>query len=94
MTIGLYIWDEAGNLEISPETKITRVLGTVNTGTEPSAIAVPAFSGGTPFAAVTECAQSFRAPKLTISGTTLSWAWEALGTGQRAAAQVVYGIRL
>lgn len=93
--IGLFIWDENGNLVIKPSTAITKILGFLDTGNTPGSLVVPGFAGGAPFAAIQRCEIYYRAPRLVISGTTLSWSWQFYNTAAgRRTARVLYGIRM
>lgn len=83
MPAGIQTFDASGNLILDLTDRITRLIGSVVTGTVAGSIVVPEFSQGTPFFAVVDTGVlsggwdytgSGTAPMVpTISGTTLSW---------------------
>lgn len=84
MTYGLKVWDASGaTLTLDTDYQITRVLGTVSTGTSSGSTTFPfAAAGGTPWWSliVTTTVSGAQRPDVTRSGDTLSWAFSASGT--------------
>lgn len=78
---GLRVWNSSGVLITDVETRMGRILGSVQTGAGSGSISVPGFATGTPFGIVLELAaastQTNGEPTISISGTTLSWSFAA-----------------
>lgn len=99
MTVGVRIRDRLTNailLEITD--RLTRTVGSFNTGTSPGSINVPAFSAAPGWACMLEAPDPtnnqttlYRFPRITINGTTLSWDFPGQGA-EPIACQVEYGV--
>lgn len=63
--------------KISITDRLTSILGTISTGGVNGSITVPEFASGTPFYMNLNLGsvEGWNAPIITISGTTLSWAY-------------------
>ena len=76
MPAGFETFDGAGNLIISVTDRITKILGTVDTGTSDGSIYVPGFSFGRPWvrgSAYTNGSPNELAAVAYISGNTIIW---------------------
>lgn len=84
MIYGLKLWGSDGTtVTLDTNHTITRVLGTVSTGTSNGSATFPfTAAGGTPWWSliVTTTASVSQRPAVTRSGDTLSWAFTATGT--------------
>lgn len=100
MSYGIRIYDESGRTLLDSSHRSGRFLGSISTSGANGSISVPAFAQGTPFAVVLD--ENFSItdiytfkpwlPLVNISGTTLSWNYDAAGSAYRANAQIVYGV--
>lgn len=98
MPAGIQVWDAASNPIMDTTTRLGRVLGvaTITTATG-SITGIAGFSQGTPFYICTPLNSPGNInlatnplPVITISGTTLSWAYES-GTGANQTVLLYYG---
>lgn len=94
MSFGLEVYGQDGNVTLSVTDRAGRILGSVNSGTSPGSINVPALSSGSPFyilrsewLGVTLCP-----PTVTISGTQISWTFADPTFTDRVAAEIFYGV--
>lgn len=96
MSYGTQFFDGNGRLRVRITDRLTRILGSVETGTSDGSISVPAFAGRQPFAQLAlnsgAPAGSYFAPEFEISGTTLSWRFLVAAAAYRANARIIYGI--
>lgn len=93
MTFGIQINDSAGTALLDPTQRVTRVLGSVTTGTTAgSATFSYTAAGGTPWYSLicTSYANSITRPNVTISSDTLSWTFGSTGTP--AACTIITGV--
>mgnify|MGYP006894101126 CR=1 FL=1 len=93
---GLYIWNADGDLRLGPNTSNVTILGAFNTGKSNGSISNPVLARGRgviiaalPLAA----GWSPVPPKLTVSGTTISWTFRISGSNGNADHRVIYGVR-
>ena len=96
MPAGLETYDPSGNLSFRVTDRITRVVGTVYTGTVDGSIAVPLY------ATVGEDARWFTivqflgggeyTPIITTTSNGLYWAFRANRYGFKEAAWITYGV--
>lgn len=86
--------DAAGNLLFDGGYQLGRIAGYVDVSSDGS-MDVPAFSQGTPFFIAVPIASNvlLRAPRVTASGTTLSWAYSASGNYGNVVTRIFYGVR-
>ncbi|MDP9528479.1 hypothetical protein [Pseudomonas protegens] len=94
--VGLRVRDKlTGEIVLDITDRLTRVLGTVETGTSPGSIQVPEFANGsgwvTRFDVVADIVTVGMRPVATISGTTLSWYFPS-GYESFIGATLVYGV--
>ncbi|UOL48386.1 hypothetical protein [Pseudomonas phage Almagne] len=97
--IGMRIRDQTSGLVVVEITdRLTRIIGTFNTGSGAGSMNVPDFSLGTGFACILEApdpvnnlSNTWRFPRVTISGTTMSWDFPGQ-SGTNVACDVVYGV--
>lgn len=98
MTVGLRIRNRTtGAVTFEVTDRLTRVLGSVYTGSVNGAIAVPAFSQGIPWAYANGIGNqnlfSFgQFPKVTISGTILSWTFVGISGREIYPDTILYGV--
>ncbi len=93
---GLYIWDADSNLRLGPGTSNVTILGAFATGKSNGSIsnALLARGRGVIIAALPMAAGwSPVPPKLTVSGTTISWTFRNSGSAGNADHRVIYGVR-
>jgi hypothetical protein len=100
MTVGLRVRDAAtGAVLVEITDRLTRVIGVVNTGTSPGSISVPGMATGLGWGCVQEVpppnpniVNRYRFPRITISGTTLSWDFPGTASLPAVACDVIYGV--
>lgn len=97
MAEGIMIWDAAGNLQVAPDVRLTRILGTVNSGVVAGSVTVANFVQGTPFFHfVPRTGYSVKNrlfPDVSISGTTLSWTFPAADANSEPwPTDILYGV--
>lgn len=98
MTVGVRIRNsDTGKIVLDITDRLTRILGSVNTGTNPGSIVVPEFAQGSPwyyFAGVGRSSpfDNGNKPIVTISGNTLSWAFTNFSGRTRYADTIIYGL--
>lgn len=97
MAVGLRCWDSAGLMTVNITSRLSRLHGSVITGTSSGSISVPKFSQGTPYH-IAAMDPSYSGglwgagkPYITISGTTLSWDFSSVDPAVRASTQIFYG---
>lgn len=86
--------DAAGNLLFDGSYQLGRIAGYVDVSANGS-MNVPAFSQGTPFFIAVPLSASglLRAPRVTASGTTLSWTYSTTGNYGNVVTRIFYGVR-
>lgn len=96
MSFGLETFLADGSLHSTYDTSLGRVIGSMALSTSNGSVAVPALSQGKPwYVAVPAFDETTNVypPTVTISGTTISWTWPAIGQQYRAATVLIYGVR-
>jgi len=85
-----------GVVEIEITTKLTRMVGQVHTYGVNGSIVVPEFASGYPYFTLSRLQSSgygyLISPKLSASGTTLSWTYGANSPAAPQDALIVYGV--
>lgn len=95
MAYGLRIWDAVGNLTFDMNMNLGRVLGVATVNTQTGSLTHPGFAQGTPFAlsgsqsGTTSGNPWAWTPKVTFSGTTMSWDFESLPV---STTKIIYGV--
>lgn len=93
MLQGLQVWDRYGNSTLDVSDSLTRVLGTIQTqgrDDESGAYSDERLLGGRPwFTVLLQQVERF-SPKVTISGSTISWAAEQYYP--MSPSTIIYGI--
>ena len=94
---GLYLYDDQGREKFSPATSNVTVLGIVNTGKSNGSVTNPVLAKGTPVIVASlpndGSNATFNMPKVTASGTTISWTWKQSGANYNVEHRIVYGVR-
>lgn len=98
MAYGLRVWNAAGLLTVDTSYRMGRILGIAYTGVVAGSIVVPGFVQGTPFGFAIPIdrpgSQQFvKGPTVTISGTTLSWTFDADYQQYKLNHLIYYGVR-
>lgn len=86
MAQGLQIFDASGNIVLDVTDRVFRVLSINAVGATDGSVTVPELTQGTPIVAITGSGGAGRAPQATVTGTTVSWSYGDIPTGQRDAA--------
>lgn len=86
--------DAAGNLLFDGSYQLGRIAGYVDVSANGS-MDVPAFSQGVPFFIAVPIATNVfaRSPRVTASGTTLSWTYSTDGNYSNVVTRIFYGVR-
>lgn len=94
MASGLRVWDASGNLIVDTTTRLGTVLGTVTTTKANGSITNAGFAQGTPFYSVCGITDAYSvfSPKITLSGNTMSWAFNTSGANSNTSQFIVYGV--
>ncbi|MCP3729246.1 hypothetical protein M9978_02295 [Sphingomonas sp. MG17] len=91
----LRIWRPDGSLKVNLSKRLCRRLGSVVTGTVDGSIDHPGFALGHPrwqvLSTSGDMSQSY-APQVSVSGNTLSWAFEGGYEGTRSSCIIRYGV--
>ncbi|MCP3732003.1 hypothetical protein M9978_16380 [Sphingomonas sp. MG17] len=84
-----------GTVKLDLTKRMFRWLGTVETGTSNGSIDHPGFAQGTPVWRVLPAAADAvgYAPKVTVSGITLSWTFESGYSEAKANSRIRFGVR-
>jgi len=96
MPQGLQIWDAAGVLQLDITTRLTRIEGTIQTGTTSGSFVIP-LSSGTPFIVVMDNSQIYtrRGPGvwLDVPTRTIRWVFSTSPTAPtpRVSYNIKYG---
>lgn len=94
MAYGIRIRDAAGNITLDTTHRAGRIIGSLHSGTAAGSITVPGFAQGEGFGiAVPFLGAGVFCPIVTVSGTTLSWDWDANSFGYRSNSLILYGVR-
>ncbi len=90
---GLQVWDAAGNQIVDVSDRLGRVLGvTTLTGGTDGSVSNAGLATGTPFwACIPVATGAAPTPGISVSGTTLSWDFEA-GIGYAPSYRLIYGV--
>ncbi|QOK96592.1 hypothetical protein HF909_09175 [Ralstonia pseudosolanacearum] len=86
---GIQVFNADGSLQFDSSSRLSRVLGQVYSGTDPGSISVPGFVQGTPWYHCIGVGNSALIPEVSISGTTLSWAFP---WATHNPALIIYGV--
>ena len=95
MPTGFECYDTQGRLTLSLSDSITRIIGTVDTGLANGSISVPALTSGRPFFITTgldSVKLDFYMPRVSVSGSTLTWTFVQATDNFRKACRIVYGV--
>ena len=82
-----------GNVIVDYSDRLGTIIGVVETGKNNGSVSSPAFALGEPFYALVkvDAGASVFGPKITFSGTTLSWQFRDNGLTSNASWRIVYG---
>jgi len=89
---GLQIWNASGGLVLDTSHRLTRVLGSFESGTSDGSLTSPGFSQGTPWHVRLTSQLGYTAPTITVSGNTLSWSFGNVAAEFRRSAFIIYGV--
>lgn len=89
---GIQVFNPDGSLQFDVANRLYRRLTFVNTGTNDGAIAVSAATQGTVVAAEVTEASAGVTPRVTSSGTTVSWSFGGAPTSDRRAVTLAVGV--
>lgn len=91
MAAGLQVWDANGDQIVDTTTRLGRIIGITTISTNTGSINDADFADGTPFfiATPTNVSSPSFGPKLSMSGTTLSWDFEGRTVSSH---RLVYGV--
>lgn len=96
MSFGLQVWDSGGNKMLDVSDSLTKTIATFTTGTSNGSATYSELSGGRPWVAAyrlpTSTATQYGAALVSVSGTTVSWTFGGLPSGNRASMRVFVGI--
>lgn len=94
MAYGLQIFDAAGNLIVDTNTRIGTFLDIVSISNADGSATNAALAMGTPFwlLHVLDTAYNSIAPSVSVSGTTISWAWRTPGDSGNPNCKLIYGV--
>nr|DAL63676.1 MAG TPA_asm: hypothetical protein [Bacteriophage sp.] len=101
MTVGLRVRDvSTGQVTVEVTDRLTRVIGTFNTGTASGSLTVSDFSSGSGWACILEAprpslniANNYRYPRVRISGDVISWDFPGpYASWLAVACDVIYGV--
>lgn len=94
MSNGLMIWDAAGQIRLDATSRTGRILGAVNSGTNPGSIVYSGGDAGTPFAMVLAPGiAGFTVPPIvSISTNVVSWSWPDLSNRSPISVPILYGV--
>jgi len=96
MPYGIRIKDEFGGVSVEYTDRLTRVLGSVATGTVDGSVFVTPVAGGLPFFSLAG-SQDFSftstiTPTVMLSGNLITWTFPQFGVSNRQSITVVYGV--
>lgn len=96
MALGLQIWDSSGNNTLTVSDSLTKTIATFTTSTSNSSTTYADLAGGRPWVAAyrepTSSATQYGAALVSVSGTTVSWTYGSIASGNRAPMRVFVGI--
>jgi hypothetical protein len=96
MAYGLQIFDSSGNKTLDVSDSLTKTIATFVTSTSNGSATYAELAGGRPWVAAyrvpTSTATQYGAAIVTVSGTTVSWSYYSLASGNRAPMRVFVGI--
>lgn len=92
MTAGLQVWDANGVLVLDITTRLTRLVGSLDTGTSNGSFALPDHSGD-PFIMVEGEVRIFNrsGPGIWLDGRVVRWAFDDTFAVPRASYKIRYG---
>lgn len=95
MSAALWIYDTDGGVRFGPETSNGIIVGVHVTGKANGSITDPRLAKGQPFIASVMATEgtSFTVPKVTTSGTTISWAFRQDNVNWNQPVRITYGWR-
>ena len=95
MPQGLQIWDENGVLTLDVTSRLSILLGFINTNKVSGSLVVEAFNRGTPFFFANLLENTLSpggtAPRVYTSGNTLYWVYDGASTNNFNA-RIFYGV--
>jgi len=92
MARGLQVFNADGSTALDTNWRMTRMMGTVVTGTSDGFIDVPALAQGTPWYSLLAADYGNIIPNVEISGIRVSWSFfGAAGTPYARSATIAYG---
>jgi len=96
MTYGLQIFDSSGVNTLNVSNSLTKTIATFVTTTSNGSAVYPLLSGGRPWVAAyrvpTSTSTQYGAALVSVSGTTVSWTYGSIASGNRAPMRVFVGI--
>ncbi len=95
MPQGLRIFDENGDVVIDTSARLGRILGTTTISGSDGDVTNSGFGDGDPFWMVMRKISgggSVKPPRMTFSGTTLSWTYDGVSSGLRQHVILIYGV--
>jgi hypothetical protein len=94
MPAGFQTFDDSGAVDLDTSTRVATVINVVTTGKSNGSVTNAAFSKGEPFWSAIPKGGSWTvfAPKITVSGNTLSWTFNNSGASYNTDHDIVYGI--
>lgn len=94
MPVGLQCWDVNGNLTLDVTDRLTRVLGTVETGTSSGSVTDANLANGTPWFVMRDTSDyemlSEANCSVVISGNAVTWTF--VGSGTKTNKKIIYGV--
>nr|WP_303682672.1 hypothetical protein [Brevundimonas naejangsanensis] len=92
---GLWLYDAQGRQVSGPGTSNVTVLGVVDTGKVNGSVSHPGFALGRPCIVMARATEGVTTwpPRITISGTTISWSYEVSGANLNQPFRIIYGVR-
>lgn len=96
MALGLQIFDSSGNNTLTVSDSLTKTIATFTTTTSNGSVSYSELAGGRPWVAAyrepTSSATQYGAALVSVSGTTVSWTFGSIPSGNRAPMRVFVGI--
>ena len=96
MALGLQIWDSSGNNTLNVSDSLTKTIATFTTSTSNGSAVYADLAGGRPWVAAyrepTSSATQYGAALVSVSGTTVSWTYGSIASGNRSPMRVFVGI--
>lgn len=95
MPAGLEVFNSAGQTVVSITSRLTKLLGQVNTGVYDGSITVPVVQGAIPwffnFSANPDV--FLISPVIRVEGNLISWRFGSLPLNRRVSTTIFYGVR-